>query len=90
MKRVYKYDIGLYDFTEITMPKGSEVLCVKLQYGKPQLWALVNTDEKRMEERTFRLAGTGHGIREDSLLYVGTVVMENDSLVLHLFEIPKE
>ena len=88
MLAVYKYPIILDNKIEINMPEGAKILTCQSQFGKPQLWALVNPDFPT-EKRTFRMAGTGHPISdsEESLQYIGTFQMENGALIFHLFEI---
>ncbi len=41
-KNIFKYTLHLNDSIKIKMPVGAEILTVQLQYGKPQLWALVD------------------------------------------------
>jgi len=68
----------------IDMPRGADLLCVQMQYGQPMLWAIVNPDLPE-ESRAFRWEMTGGAIRPSSHTYIGTV--QNNGLVLHLFEV---
>ena len=52
----------------------------------PSVWAWVDPDAEK-EPRRFMLVGTGHAIPHQALAYVGTFKMDQDRLVLHLFEI---
>lgn len=84
-KVVWKYGIPIEDNFNIDMPYGAKMLYFGLQYDKPRLWVLVNPSE-RMIKRRFRLAGTGHDINEEGLIYIGTVKMMDETLIFHLFE----
>jgi hypothetical protein len=85
-KTVWKYDITDCDFQEIEMPAGAQPLCVQIQAGCAQLWALVEPD-REMEIRHFRLAGTGHIIQDNIRQYVGSFQFLGGWLIFHLFEI---
>jgi hypothetical protein len=74
MKTVWKYEIDLDQLKQhegddaaefiCHMPTGSAPLHVDVQNGTPCLWALVDT-ERRLQQRTFLLVGTGHSINTD-------------------------
>jgi hypothetical protein len=86
---IWKYEILIGDDFAIEMPKGAQILKVALQYGKPVMWALIDKDAKETEIRHFFLLGTGHlinNIVSNSVNYIDTFLMEQDRLVLHLFE----
>jgi hypothetical protein len=86
MKTIYKYAAPIDDNLTITMPAGAEVLCVQMQGGGPQVWALVDPSAAK-QARGFCWRGTGHPA--DNLgRYVGTVQMRDGALVFHLFEAP--
>lgn len=88
MKKVYKYEIGFEDNFELELPKGSKILTVRAnQKTTPCIWVLVNPDEKQMEKRKFRHAGTGHSITEENLEYIGTYPLRDGFLIFHLFEV---
>jgi len=89
IKRIFKYEILLAaDYLVLEMPKGAEILTVQEQYGKPQLWALVDPDAKK-ESRYFLLRGTGHPIRYApgaDYKYINSFQLDEGALVFHLFE----
>jgi len=94
MKTIWKYPLGVADNIEprfaIEMPKDAEILCVQLQYGKPCLWAIVETTNEN-EMRYFVLHWTGHGwtangIGQVAAKYIGTYQLAGGELVFHLFE----
>lgn len=87
MKAVWKYPLPIIDNVEISIPKGSKILCVKTQKNDLCLWALVNPDENETESVKLRIAGTGHPIEEENLEYIDTVLMYEDNFVIHIFKI---
>lgn len=90
MAKVFKYQLPISDAVKVYMPKDAKVLCVQVQNGQPCIWASVNPD-KELEERQFRIAGTGHTI-EDGIVdnYIGTVQLHDGKLVFHVFEVRYE
>lgn len=88
MQSVYKYTIPLEDYFSLDLPEGAKILTVREQGGEPQLWALVKQGG-RNEKRNFRLAGTGHPIKErpEKLSYIGTFQLAGGSFIGHVFEI---
>lgn len=70
----------------MNMPENATILCVQIQAGVPCVWAAVNPAEPD-ELRIFNWRGTGHELGNVALdKYVGTVQLENGSLVFHLFD----
>jgi len=83
---VYKYPVEQNNEIVIEIPQYAEILTIQTQYGKPYIWALIDTRMPRVARR-FILAGTGHPIQnKDELTYIGTFQLEEGSLVFHLFE----
>jgi hypothetical protein len=90
MLSVYKYPVIPNDYIDLSLPQGAIILSVQSQYDKPQLWALVDP-ESPVELRRFRLAGTGHPIKEsaDKLYFHDTFQLHGGQLIFHLFEVVK-
>lgn len=86
MKEIWKYKVELVDYPEITMKKDAEILHFDSQAENPCLWCLVEPS-KSNEKKKFRLAGTGHPIKEDNLKYIGTCQLRGGGLIFHLFEL---
>ena len=88
MNSVFKYTIPVEDCFSLDLPKGAKILTVQEQHGEPQLWALVNKN-KPNEKRNFRLAGTGHPIKEspETMDYIGTFQLAGGGFIGHVFEI---
>lgn len=87
MKRVYKYPLFACDYQDIELPVGAKILCIKLQNGEPQLWALVDPNETSTVTVTIRCAGTGHDITDENVEYIDSVIMYGDKLVFHFFKV---
>ena len=87
MMTVYKFPFDLDDIVVLKMPTGSEVLHVEVQHGVPCLWARVDP-KAALEVRRFRVAGTGHPLKEDVGEHLGSLLMRGGSLVFHVFELP--
>jgi hypothetical protein len=85
MQKIYKYELNPEDCQTISIPKGSQWLTLQMQLGVPCLWAKVDT-ENEMENRTIIMYGTGHLIKEEALVYLGTFQLMGGTLVFHVFE----
>jgi len=86
MRNVWKYKLTANDYIDVEMPKGAEVLTFQIQFDIPCIWCLVDPDAEK-ESRRFRLAGTGHDIKEDNLKYIGSCQVHEGALIFHLFEV---
>ena len=87
MQTIWKFSAPINDSLTIEMPAEAQLLSVDTQFGEPQLWALVDSDNPK-EKRHFAWRGTGHncnGLR--AIGHVGTIQMHSGQLVFHLFEI---
>jgi hypothetical protein len=89
MSTVWKYELYIDDYIIVSLPRGAKPLTVQSQKEKVYLWCLVNPHENNLEERIFRLAGTGHPIVDNNLFYIGTFQLYDGSFVGHLFEVKK-
>lgn len=83
---------AVLDFSEsailsIQMPWGSDILKLGVQYNVPTIWYACDTGEV-LESRLFQLVCTGQKItNEIDGDYLGTVLLDNDNFVGHIFEI---
>ena len=90
MRTVWKYDIPKEQDFHINLPKGAEFLTIALQGTEPKMWFLVNDKKELFETRHFKLIGTGIPIDESlNLQYLGTFLVWNDTIVIHVFEVEK-
>jgi hypothetical protein len=86
-KTVFKYPLPMRG-NPIQMPKGARVLSLQVQYGDPQLWALVDPEAPE-EPRQFRIFGTGHPMTitgGHTLEFIDTFQLDGGQLVFHVFE----
>jgi hypothetical protein len=83
---VWKWALFARDLTTIHVPVGAKFLHVHEQHDQICIWALVDPKEERREERTLRIAGTGHALANGNFEYIGTAHFDGGSLVFHVFE----
>jgi hypothetical protein len=79
---IYKYKL---DKDIVEMPNGARILHVGIQSGDLYAWALVNPEAVKIP--TLRVIGTGHPIPDSEHLdvFMGTHLLYDGSLVLHVF-----
>lgn len=86
MKIIYKYQI-YPNSTTIFMPEDAQILCVKTQNGEPCLWALHSSDNSIPNlYKEIEVFPTGYYFNDEGLKYIDTFLIENDSLVFHVFQ----
>lgn len=83
-RSIWKWPLEVTDRQVIMMPVGADALCVQLQQGAPQLWALVQTDAPT-EQRAFYVVGTGHHMPAAATAFIGTFQLADGALVFHVF-----
>lgn len=86
MMTIHKYALEGSHPTILIMPAGAEIIHVGVQRQSLCMWARVET-EAQPEQRIFAVIGTGHAapLPEEGR-HVGSVLMFDESLVLHVFE----
>ena len=88
---VYKYEITPSLGLKVTVPKGAQLLSVQEQNGNPCMWCLVDESKAETETWDIEVFGTGHYMPElygeFSRKHLGTVLLNEGSLVLHLFKV---
>ena len=85
-KTIWKFPLNITDEQIVVMPKGSDLLSVQVQYGTPNLWALINNPCAPNESRRIFTLGTGHPAPNDLGTYLGTYQTNGSALVLHVFD----
>lgn len=101
-QKIFKYPFQIQDEFELELPLGAEILFVEKQQitSVPNvfegmnpgprfitaIWAKVDTKQERKEQRLFKVVGTGHEFDSKMLVYIGSVMMNSDQLVWHIFE----
>lgn len=84
-KQVWKYILDPIN-PVVSVPKGTEILHIDSQNNDLCIWALVDIDEPDDCKRSFLVVGTGHSMPSCELKFIGTALLHNGSLVLHVFE----
>lgn len=87
-QHIYKYPLAVVEDQNILMPAGAKVLHVAEQHGVLTLWARVNTDNPD-EFHTILIRGTGD-VYPTYAHHLGTVLLNDGYLVLHIFLKSKE
>jgi hypothetical protein len=85
MAAIWKFTLEPEETQWISMPKGAKLLHVGVQYGKPRLWAQVEIDAPE-EQRQIKIMGTGMVTENEVGPYIGTFMMDDGTLVFHVFE----
>lgn len=85
---IHKYELGVLKRAPVLMPAGAQVLSVGCQGSRLVLWAKHCPLMKGMFHRYFEVRATGQEFKEaDTDSFIGTVLMQNGSLVFHVFEV---
>lgn len=84
MREIWKFELDSH-YNTVEMPIGAEILSVHSQRDSVCIWALVNPNMEK-ETRYFDVFGTGHPIDVNSKIFIGTCLVNNESLVWHVFE----
>lgn len=89
MIKIYKYEIEQTDHQTLTLPRGSKILSIIEQYGKPVIYAIVDTDVVLTDNYEIIIVGTGHEINSilNIMYYVflGTLSFVEGNLIFHYF-----
>ena len=85
MKVIWKYSLNIEGRQVIEMPTGAQIIAVQTQKGMPQIWAIVNPDNRK-ESRAFCIYGTGHVHDDIPGEYLGTFQFNDGLLVFRVFE----
>jgi hypothetical protein len=89
VRTIWKFQLHITDEQQVSMPRGSVILCVQSQAGQPCLWAVVDSDAP-LEARTIHIFGTGLDMGDPATVpmrgYIGTFQMAGGALVWHVFE----
>ena len=81
---IWKFPLLVKAEQELSLPRGAQFLCCRLQDATPTIWVLVDdTPGVTKETRLIHMHGTGHNVLSDSC-YIGTVQL--NGVVRHYFE----
>lgn len=85
MVRVEAYPLKHQEEQIVELPILARPLAVKMQFGKPCLWALGNPDAPKKNVK-IRVLSTGpRDGQADKLEYIGTLLAYDGTLPLHYF-----
>lgn len=84
MRTVWKFAMQPQECTMVPVGKVIHVGPQQISDSAPQVWVELDPDEATMR-RPLWLFGTGHDIRDDDLIHVGSAVCANGSLVWHVY-----
>lgn len=82
---IWKFPLEIIDWQTIDMPASSEVISVHEQHGLVCIWAKVATGLP-ITKRGVAIFGTGHALSGSAGKFIGTVLVDHGSLVLHVFD----
>jgi len=85
---IWKYKLPCTSRSEVSMPKGAQVLTAQTPFDELCVWALVDPDAP-LTTRRFAMVATSENA--DDVLnarYINTVQFRGGLLVFHIFELP--
>lgn len=83
MQTIYKTMLTETTHT-LLLPRGAKLLSVHVQLGTPCIWALVDSSNEVVPLPIY-VVGTGHVMPDDIGEFIGTFMIDNDTLVWHVF-----
>ena len=88
MRTIYRYELMLEDEQEVPIPFCHQILSVakhREHSSRLELWAIVETDTPTTTKK-ISIRGTGHPMRCNEGLFLGTVQTHDGMFVWHVFE----
>jgi hypothetical protein len=89
MLKIFSFPLPVIGVRVVALSKGAQILCVRAEGDSLFLWALVDPQAQH-EDRFFASYTRGEQIHElegVSREYVGTVQLDPDLVVVHIFEL---
>ena len=87
MRTVWKFPLDVKDGMQaVPMPRGSKIVHVAQQGGRPTLWAEVESTQI-MVDRHFVVVGTGHPVPDILVFHRGSCFQGD--FVWHIYEMPQ-
>ncbi len=84
MKVIYKYKLDFSEIQDVPMPAGAKILSAQMQKGSLCMWALVDPAKVDESVRIY-IAGTGHNINNENMVYIDTFQQLGGEFVFHAF-----
>lgn len=86
MWTIHKQELELIDEQIINVGVYCKILSVAVQKEKICIWYIHDIDRDKGYDRKIYIHGTGHKIIDGNAVFIGTVLLMNDSLVFHVFD----
>ncbi len=87
MRKIFKYMLpASHGYTMISVPKGAVPISVDEQYNAVSMWMEVAHYSKRVDMEFF-ICQTGRELPPVPMEFVGTVLMNKGSQVVHIYKI---
>jgi len=84
--KIYKYELPSSGKHILPLPYNSEILGVLNQHESLVLYAHVDLEQSKMEDRTFVILMTGQSIDSGTNKFIGTVLFAERDFTVHVFE----
>lgn len=81
---IWKNTLKWTDRQTIEIPEGASFLSAHKQYRDPCIWYSCDPQAPKVA-CLITMVGTGHPVPDDAGLFIGTVLLVNGDLVLHVF-----
>lgn len=85
MEKIWKYELKDLGKQMIEIPEHAKFLSLHIQNGNPCMWFIVNPNNNKIN-RKFEIYATGQDIYLADRKFIGTFLVNNGSLVFHVFE----
>lgn len=87
MRKIFKYPIEMSSEITLSLPIGSTIQCIKVNNNTPFIYAIVDENEKELEDNKFRCYVTGEELDEyhGEYYYFDTISLNSGTLIFHLY-----
>lgn len=82
--KIHKYRLSVKDHQRISLPSQSEILSVINQHDEIMLYANVDENKEAVDIDIY-IHGTGYETDKSADLFLGTVGLCDNNLILHVF-----
>lgn len=82
---IYKYPLSL-GINKISIPKPYIILSIKTQNNIPVMYAQIDNPKNELDNISIVGLMTGHTYDYSYLEFIDTVLLDNDTFVLHFFK----
>jgi hypothetical protein len=86
MEKIYKFPIQPNHSFRINANFPATPLCVKTIFNIPYVYILINSDVEDVIERKFMVVATGEAFDSEDWEYLGTFLIDDGSLVFHVYK----